>query len=407
MVEAHAVDHPRLLPAVLVPDPDGERRRRTTRDWAVDVGSFLICAVGGLALFATELDRGVPDGVPLVDVVLGLVMLGALWVRRRWPVAVGVVSIPVAALSSLGAFAAGFAVFSVAVHRRWPVAVAIGACQLAVLPIYVRLHPDDEDVPLWVMLAIVACLTAAVVAWGMFVRARRQLVLSLRERARRAESEQQLRVEQARQAERARIAREMHDVLAHRISLVSLHAGALEFRSDASEEEVTRAAGVIRASAHQALDDLREVIGVLRDHSAADAPEPPQPTLAELPALLEESRAAGMKVDAEVAVESVDAVPASVGRSALRIVQEGLTNARKHAPGARVVVLVRGAAGDGLTVEVRNPALAATPATPEIPGAGTGLVGLTERATLAGGRLEHGVTPDGEFRLLAWLPWPA
>ena len=99
----------------------------------------------------------------------------------------------------------------------------------------------------------------------MFVRARRQLVVSLRDRAERAEAEQQLRVEQARQAERARIAREMHDVLAHRISLLSLHAGALEFRPDAPPEEVARAAGVIRASAHEALEDLREVIGVLRD----------------------------------------------------------------------------------------------------------------------------------------------
>ena len=98
----------------------------------------------------------------------------------------------------------------------------------------------------------------------MFVRARRQLVVSLRDRAERAEAEQQLRVAQARQLERTRIAREMHDVLAHRISLLSLHAGALEFRPDAPPEEVARAAGVIRASAHAALQDLREVIGVLR-----------------------------------------------------------------------------------------------------------------------------------------------
>ena len=114
----------------------------------------------------------------------------------------------------------------------------------------------------------------------MFVRARRQLVLSLRERADRAEAEQQLHVEQARQQERARIAREMHDVLAHRISLLSMHAGALEFRPDAPPEEVARAAGIVRASAHQALQDLREVIGVLREEPAVNGgPERPQPTL--------------------------------------------------------------------------------------------------------------------------------
>ena len=158
--------------------------------------------------------------------------------------------------------------------------------------------------------------------------ARRQ---SRRERARRAEAEQQLLVEQARHAERTRIAREMHDVLAHRISLLSLHAGALEFRPDAPPEEVARAAAVIRASAHQALEDLRAVIGVLRDGADGEAPQPPQPTLAALPGLLEESRAAGMRLHADVRVADLAAVPDAVGRHALRIVQEALTNARKHA----------------------------------------------------------------------------
>ena len=167
----------------------------------------------------------------------------------------------------------------------------------------------------------------------MFVRARRQLVASLRERAERAEAEQQLRVEQAQAQERARIAREMHDVLAHRISLLSMHAGALEFRPDADPEEIARAAGVVRASAHQALQDLREVIGVLREEPGDGDPERPQPTLEALPALLEESREAGMHVSHECKVEDLAAVPAGVGRNAYRIVQEGLTNARKHARG--------------------------------------------------------------------------
>ena len=115
-------------------------------------------------------------------------------------------------------------------------------------------------------------LTAVVVGWGLFVRARRELVFSLRERAARLEAEQRLRVEQAREAERRRIAREMHDVLAHRVSLLTLHAGALEFRPDASPEEVAEAAGVIRATAHAALEELRRVIGVLREARAATGP---------------------------------------------------------------------------------------------------------------------------------------
>jgi signal transduction histidine kinase len=198
----------------------------------------------------------------------------------------------------------------------------------------------------------------------------------------------------------------MHDVLAHRISLLSLHAGALEFRPDAPPEEVARAAAVIRASAHQALEDLRAMIGLLRDGADGEAPRPPQPTLAALPGLLEESRAAGMRVHADVRLPDLAAVPDAVGRHALRIVQEALTNARKHAASAEVDLRVEGAAGKGLAIEVRNPAPVLAAGEPEIPGSGTGLVGLAERATLSGGHLQHGLDEDGNFRLRAWLPWP-
>jgi signal transduction histidine kinase len=264
-------------------------------------------------------------------------------------------------------------------------------------------QPDDNSLPRWAFFTLVVLAMAAVVAWGMFVRGRRE---SRQERVRHAEAEQHLLLDQARHAERTRIAREMHDVLAHRISLLSLHAGALEFRPDAPPDEVARAAGVIRASAHQALEDLRMVIGILRDGADGDAPQPPQPTLAALPELLEDSRAAGMHLHTDLRVADLTAVPDSIGRHALRIVQEALTNARKHAASASVDLRIEGAPGDGLVIEVRNavPVLAA--GEQEIPGAGTGLVGLAERATLSGGHLEHGLEEDGDFRLRAWLPWP-
>jgi signal transduction histidine kinase len=194
----------------------------------------------------------------------------------------------------------------------------------------------------------------------------------------------------------------MHDVLAHRLTLLSVHAGALEFRPDAPREEVARAAGVIRESAHEALQDLREIIGVLRAGDSDDAGRP-QPTLAALDALASESRSAGMKVVLDNRVTDPAAVPASVGRTAYRIAQEGLTNARKHAPGAEVTVSVSGAPGDGLVVSVRNPAPPGE--VPHVPGSGQGLIGLTERATLTGGRLEHGAEDDGGFLVRAWLPW--
>jgi signal transduction histidine kinase len=100
------------------------------------------------------------------------------------------------------------------------------------------------------------------------------------------------------------------------------------------------------------------------------------------------------------------AVPDAVGRHALRIVQEALTNARKHAAAAPVDLRLEGAPGKGLTIEVRNPAPVLAAGATEIPGSETGLVGLAERAVLAGGRLEHGLDEHGDFRLRAWLPWP-
>jgi signal transduction histidine kinase len=198
----------------------------------------------------------------------------------------------------------------------------------------------------------------------------------------------------------------MHDVLAHRISLLSLHAGALEFRPDAPPEEVARAAAVIRASAHAALEDLRTVIGLLRDDAGREPPQPPQPTLASLPELLAESRAAGMDLRVDVDVVDLAAVPDATGRHALRIVQEALTNARKHAPEARVELRLEGAPGRGLAIEVRNPAPVLAAGASVIPGSGTGLVGLAERTALAGGDLEHGLDGHGDFRLRARLPWP-
>jgi signal transduction histidine kinase len=398
------VEHPRLLPGVLVPDPDRDRTRRSTRDWIVDLACFVVALVGGFLVFAEGVDR-MSDDLQFFDLVGGAVASLALWWRRRWPVAVALFVLPFNAYSSSSTIAGAIALFTVAVHRRAAVAIVLAAAGLALTPIYNSVHPE-EDIPYWVNFVISLLAVAGVVAWGMFVRARRQLVLSLRERAERAEAEQQLRVEQARQHERARIAREMHDVLAHRISLLSLHAGALEFRPDAPSEEVARAAGVIRASAHDALEDLRTVIGVLREGAEGDDSERPQPTLADLPALIDESRAAGMQVRYDWQLPDPAAVPAAAGRSAYRIVQEGLTNARKHAHGSAVGVTVEGATGEGLTIEVRN-RLPVGVAAAAIPGTGTGIVGLAERASLAGGRLEHGRTAAGDYRLWAWLPWPA
>ncbi|WKX13852.2 histidine kinase [Streptomyces sp. NL15-2K] len=388
----------------LDPDADrpGRRPRRTARDWIVDFSCFLLAVLVGLGgADAVTANPHVPHALAVVDQWLGALACAAVWLRRRWPVGLAVATLPVGMISDTAGGACVIALFTLAVHRPFRYVAWVGGINMATVPFYFWMRPDP-DLPYAVSVIVFVPLIAALVGWGMFVRSKRQLVLSLRDRTRRAETEARLRAEQAQRLAREAIAREMHDVLAHRLTLLSVHAGALEFRPDAPREEVARAAGVIRESAHEALQDLREIIGVLRAAEPDDAGRP-QPTLAALDGLVAESRAAGMKVILDSRVTDPAAVPASVGRTAYRVTQEGLTNARKHAPGAEVTVSVTGAPGEGLTVSVRNP-----PPDGEVshvPGSGQGLIGLAERATLAGGRLEHGPDEEGGFRVRAWLPW--
>ena len=242
--------------------------------------------------------------------------------------------------------------------------VALAVAGTAIFPL---LYPEVDGRGYGWQLTVGLLLTAVALGWGLFVRAQRELFKGLRERGQ----------EKAREAERRRIAREMHDVLAHRLSILSVHAGALENAGDRLPPEYAETAKVIRTSARTALEELREVIGLLRSEEAS-AVEPPQPTLDQLPALLAESRAAGLTVNYE---PQRTTVPDLVGRTAYRAIQEGLTNARKHGAGDTVQLTIDN--GPPLVVELTSHGHA--PAT--LPGTGTGLVGLAERVELAGGEL--------------------
>ncbi|MFF8277984.1 sensor histidine kinase [Streptomyces lateritius] len=405
--------HAWLLPSAMADTPadtpPGRRPRRTVRDWLVDALLFLLAAFVGL-LAADSTDQLNSEAVALADQLVGAAACCALWLRRRWPVGVAVVLTVISTVAPVAGGAALAALFGVAVRRPVRETAVMGALAVVSSTAQVFLRPDPSLHPAAAVVVGIV-VTLLVTAWGMLVRSRRQLVEALRERAHRAEAETELRAEQAQRLAREAIAREMHDVLAHRLTLLSVHAGALEFRPDAPPAQVARAAGVIRDSAHEALQDLREIIGVLRAPGEGGDGDRPQPTLASLDTLVEESRRAGTEVVLDIGLdgdpesgEESAAVPAATGRTVYRIAQEGLTNARKHAPGTEVTVILRGRPGDGLTVEVHNPA--PTGPVPHVPGSGQGLIGLTERATLAGGRLEHGPAPDGGFALSAWLPWP-
>src|SRR3954447_22992002 len=377
------------LPALVADDPDEAGGRRVgVLDALAYTFSF---AIGAATLVDTwELQ---PPWLRPVAIVVGLAALVSLRWRRTHPAAVGI-GIGIVALVIITASGANLvATFNAAVRAAGRDLSIIAGLAIGWALINPSLYPPDTSYAFDAGSGVLMAGTA--IGWGLFVRARRQLVRSLRDQADRAGDE-------ARAAERRRIAREMHDVLAHRLSLLSVHAGALEFRPDAPAEEVAAAAGVIRESARAALDELRGVIGVLREDGSESLTQPPQPTLADLPALVEESRAAGMRVTALIELGDA-APPAAVGRTAYRIVQEGLTNARKHAPGAAVTLTVHAPDGD-LQVEVRSLAPVAVAAVSPLPGAGTGLIGLTERVALAGGELEHGVDADGAFVVRARLP---
>ena len=179
-------------------------------------------------------------------------------------------------------------------------------------------------------------VNAAMMGWGLYLGSRRELLWTLRQRAARAEAEQELRVSQARGTERERIAREMHDVLAHRITQVSMHSGALAFRDDLAADELRAGLTQIQGKANEALHELRGVLGVLRDGSGEPVDQP-QPRFADIEEMVVEARRSGMNVTYDDRVDQGEQpVPDAAGRTLYRIVQEGLTNASKHAPGAHV-----------------------------------------------------------------------
>ncbi|MEU6705680.1 sensor histidine kinase [Streptomyces wuyuanensis] len=330
--------------------------------------------------------------------LLPVLACGLLLGRGRHPVAVACTFV---ALSAVAPVLAPLLVALFTVARTRPVRTTAGTAGAALLPVLAHplLSPSAGPLahfgPLGVATTVsaLACVAGAV-GWGLYIA-------GVQERARRAEADADLRAQQARQRSREEIAREMHDVLAHRLTLLSMHAGALEFHPTAPPDRLAEAAGVIRQSATRALEDLQDVLHVLRAPTVDGPAEPPQPTLEDLPRLVEESRAAGVRIDLEQRIDTADPLAPTTGRTAYRAVQEALTNHRKHAPTAPLSLAVTGDAEAGVTITAANP-LAPPPA--PAPGSRQGLIGMHERVTLAGGHMHHRLTPTG-FRLEVWLPW--
>ncbi|MFD3695613.1 histidine kinase [Streptomyces sp. NPDC058646] len=415
------------------------RRRDVVVDVALGGVSALECAWEGVA-FARE--AGVPTAV---GVLFGLVVGSVLVLRRRWPIAVVLVGIAVApaAMGFLLGVVGLYTLASSEVPRRITATLASMSLAATYVVMYLRTRGDVEaDTALVVALSgfVAVALTVPPVLFGLYIGARRRLMESLQERADSLERELSLladraeeRAEWARTEERTRIAREMHDVVAHRVSLMVVHAAALEAVALKDPARAAKNAALVGDMGRQALTELREMLGVLRSGSSqavaaaagsggtggvravagagvSAAPAAAAlvgsfddgPSLAELEVLVGQSRAAGMVV--EMVVQGArPAYAAEVEQTAYRVVQEALTNCHKHAPGARVVVRLAHREGE-VAMQVENGPCDGEAGGAGLPSGGNGLVGMRERVLGLGGVFVSGPTDAGGFRVSAVLP---
>ncbi|WP_395361008.1 sensor histidine kinase [Streptomyces sp. YH02] len=415
------------------------RRRSAVLDVGLALVSAVECAIEGIG-FAEHASVPVPVGV-----VFGLLVGSVLLVRRRWPIVVVLVSIAVAP-AEMGFLMGIVGLYSLAASEvpRRITALLAGMSTVAVFVVTaVRMRQDvaqadvgqpDIDPSGWyvpvVALFMTLGLNAPPLLFGLYIGARRRLMESLRERADSLEQELSLladraeqRAQWARQEERTRIAREMHDVVAHRVSLMVVHAAALQAVALKDPQKAVRNAALVGDMGRQALTELREMLGVLREGAVPVAPAPVPlaavgraaaaaaeaaaedgPCLDALEGLCEQSRLAGTVVELVVTGDA-RACPPEVERTAYRVVQEALTNVHKHAAGAKVVVRLAHRESE-VAMQVENGPCPsdAGGADVRLPSGGNGLVGMRERVLRLGGVFVSGATDAGGFKVSAVLP---
>ncbi|MFI8220124.1 sensor histidine kinase [Streptomyces sp. NPDC085932] len=412
------------------------RRRSAVFDVSLGVVSALECGLEGIP-FAR--DAGVPVAA---GVVFGVLAGAVLVVRRRWPIAVVLVSIAItpAQMGFLLGIVGLYTLAAAELPRRIIASLAGMSLVGTLIVTFVKTRQDmvrgDLDLGDWFVpfAAITMSLgfTAPPVLLGLYVGARRRLMESLRERADSLERELQLlaeraeeRAEWARNEERTRIAREMHDVVAHRVSLMVVHAAALQAVARKDPEKAVRNAALVGDMGRQALTELREMLGVLRSGAnerrvpvasmplaavgaaaaaaASRVADDEGPSLAEIEELVGQSAAAGMVVDLSVEGDVRSYAP-EVEQTAYRVVQEALTNVHKHAAGAKTYVrLAHRVSEIAMQVENEPPGEEAA-SSARLPSGGNGLVGMKERVSALGGVFVSGPTDAGGFRVSAVIP---
>jgi signal transduction histidine kinase len=386
-------------------------RRLPTNAWLFDSALALVAAGLSTALFVFEngpVGSGLPRGTLALGYALALLHTLPLAARRRFPgpvLALSVASGLAVAALGLPAVVLGLAilvaVYSVAAYGgRWVSLAGLAAAELGSAA--VQLTPGKFQAPTVVSNGLVIGA-----AWllGHFVGVRRAYTARLEQTA----ELERARAELARRAvaeERLRLARELHDVVAHSISVIAVQSGVGAHIANTQPEEAAKALAAIEATSRAALTELRRLLGVLRQEGEPQGSLAPVPGLADLDALLAEVAKAGLAVRLRVE-GTASPLPAGVDLSAYRIVQEALTNVVKHAGPASAQVTV-GYHDQDVTVEVTDDGSGVTAPTDDGQArVGHGLIGMRERVAVFGGDLEAGPRPSGGFRVAARLPYAA
>ena len=350
-----------------------------------------------LALAVLDVWLVIPEHAPWYSIWLCGVALAGMVLRRRFPFLAVLVTVP-GFLTGWSQLAAMVTLGSLAKRRGWKwqtkaASVLVFFCYFIIWPLSDFVAMTWREHALDVLWGVV--VAGMPVAIGLLMTARQELSARITELASSREREKRLYAETVRAAERAKLAREMHDVVSHQVTLIAMQAGALQVAP--SREASNQTATTIRELSTRTLEELRSLVGVLR---SGDAVEDGQPGLDELTELVSSFRCEAVPVALDVDAEP-EHLPAPISHAAYRTVQEALTNVRKHAAGARASVRVC-AKQDTLVVEVRNGR--ADTRQPELPSGGHGLVGLRERAGLLGGTFQAGPTSEGGFRVSATYP---
>jgi signal transduction histidine kinase len=379
------------------------------------VDSLLALVVVFLGLSAVG-HRDVKVPIAAVAVLFLVAMAIPVALRRRYPVGafaavvvVGGLEVAVLSRPSGADLAVIILLYTVAAYRPRRVSVAALAICLAgsVVALLVWTATPAFD-SLYTFAGVAAVFTGpALLAWllGDSMQWRRGYYRGLEERAARAERERDAQAQIAVAAERARIARELHDVVAHNVSVMVVQADGAAFALESSPARAREALTAISRTGRQALAEMRSLLGVLRSADDSDAELAPQPGVEQLAGLLEQTRAAGLPVS--FAIEGVPRrLPPGAALAAYRVVQESLTNARKHGgPAVTAAVMLR-FCEDQLVIKVTDDGRArAVPADGD--GLGHGLIGMRERVEVHGGRVTAGPRPSGGWRVTATLPLPA